>query len=232
MSQQYDAIVIGAGHNGLICAAYMAKAGKKVLVLERRHVVGGAAVSEEVFPGFTFSVLSYVVSLFRPSIIRDLELPRFGYEILPLETAYTPQIDGPGLCRWPDAGESRREISRFSTKDADVYPEFSLAMTQAGRFARSFIDSPAPDPTSLRPQELMNLLRMGQSIRGEDVSFLDLQSKLTELVKLLPNSRATDAKRVSQVLSGAEIAVSKHWQQCGLDHLKAETLLAVKRLNG
>ena len=108
MSRQYDAIVIGAGHNGLICAAYLGQAGKKVLVLERRHVVGGAAVSEEVFPGFTFSVLSYVVSLFRPSIIPDLELPRFGYEILPLETAFTPELGGPGLCRWPDAGRGAR----------------------------------------------------------------------------------------------------------------------------
>jgi len=204
MSRQYDAIVIGAGHNGLICAAYLAKAGHKVLVLERRHVVGGAAVSEEIFPGFTFSVLSYVVSLFRPSIIRDLELPRFGYEILPLETAFTPAIDGPGLCRWPDAGESRREISRFSTKDADVYPEFSLAMTQAGRFARNIIDSPAPDPTSIRPRELMNLLRLGQSIRGEHAGFLDLQAKLLTMssVDFLDRWFESDTLKAPMSVSG------------------------------
>jgi phytoene dehydrogenase-like protein len=177
MSQPYDAIVIGAGHNGLISAAYLAKAGKKVLVLERRHVVGGAAVSEEVFPGFTFSVLSYVVSLFRPAIIRDLDLPRHGLEILPLETAFTPHLDGPGLCRWPDAARSRREISRFSAKDAEIYPEFSLTMTRMARFAKDFIDSPAPDPASIRPKELMALLRLGKSFSGS-AGFLDLQVKL------------------------------------------------------
>ncbi len=178
MTKRYDAIVVGAGHNGLICAAYLAKAGHRVLVLERRHVVGGAAVSEEVFPGFTFSVLSYVVSLFRPSIIRDLELPRHGYEVLPLETSFTPHLDGPGLCRWPEEGRSRREISRFSAKDAEVYPEFSLTMTKMARFARNIIDSQAPDPTSLDPRELMNMLRLGKALRGDGNSFLDMQAKL------------------------------------------------------
>jgi phytoene dehydrogenase-like protein len=80
----YDAIIIGGGHNGLVCAAYLAKAGRQVLVLERRYVLGGAAVTEELYPGFKYSVCSYVVSLFRPQIIRDLQLPRFGLEILPL----------------------------------------------------------------------------------------------------------------------------------------------------
>ncbi|MDH3254385.1 MAG: NAD(P)/FAD-dependent oxidoreductase [Acidobacteriota bacterium] len=178
MGSSYDAVIVGAGHNGLICAAYLAKAGRKVLVLERRHVVGGAAVSEEVFPGFTFSVLSYVVSLFRPSIIRELDLPRHGLEIIPLETAFTPQRDGPGLCRWPDASESRREISRFSQKDAEIYPEFSATMTQVSRFAKNIIDSQAPDPSSLRPQELMALLRLGRSFRAGEHGSLDLQAKL------------------------------------------------------
>jgi phytoene dehydrogenase-like protein len=178
MSRSYDAVIVGAGHNGLICAAYLAKAGRKVLVLERRHVVGGAAVSEEVYPGFTFSVLSYVVSLFRPSIIRDLELPRHGLEIIPLETAFSPQLEGPGLCRWPDASRSRREISRFSQKDAEVYPEFSLTMTRVARFARNIIDSQAPDPSSLRPRELGALLRLGRSFRDGEYGSVDLQAKL------------------------------------------------------
>src|SRR5919206_48033 len=88
MAKRYDAIIIGGGHNGLTCAAYLARAGRKVVVLERRHVVGGAAVTEEVFPGFRFSVCSYVVSLLRPEIIRELDLPKHGLEILPLDGAF------------------------------------------------------------------------------------------------------------------------------------------------
>ncbi len=203
MSKTYDAIVIGAGHNGLIAAAYLAKAGHKVLVLERRHVVGGAAVSEEVFPGFTFSVLSYVVSLFRPSIIRELDLPRHGMELIPLETSFTPHQGGPGLCRWPEAGRTRQEISRFSAKDAEIYPEFSLTMTKMARFTRNIIDSPAPDPTSLMPKELMALLRMGKSFSG-GTSFLDLQAKLLTMsgVDFLDRWFESDALKAPMSCSG------------------------------
>ena len=116
--QKYDAIIVGAGHNGLTCAAYLAKAGRKVLVLERRHVLGGAAVSEQIFPGYTFSACSYVVSLLRPKIIRDLELTKHGLHILPLETTFNPFLDGTYLLRGVDAATTRREISKFSKKDA------------------------------------------------------------------------------------------------------------------
>ncbi|HET9481197.1 MAG TPA: FAD-dependent oxidoreductase, partial [Candidatus Polarisedimenticolia bacterium] len=90
MASSWDVIVIGGGHNGLTAAAYFARAGRRVLVLERRHVLGGAAVSEQIVPGFTFSVCSYVVSLLRPEIIRELDLPRHGLEILPLDGTFTP----------------------------------------------------------------------------------------------------------------------------------------------
>ena len=109
-SARYDAIIIGGGHNGLVCAAYLARAGRRVLVLERRHVLGGAAVTEEVFPGFKFSVCSYVVSLLRPEIIRELDLPRHGLEILPLDGTFTPMPDGDYLWRVNDHGRTRREI--------------------------------------------------------------------------------------------------------------------------
>src|SRR6266852_5732236 len=96
---KYDAIVIGGGHNGLTTAAYLAKAGKKVLVLERRHVVGGAAVTEELYPGFKYSVCSYVVSLLRPEVIRELELPKYDLEIIPLDSTFTPLPNGDHLFR-------------------------------------------------------------------------------------------------------------------------------------
>src|SRR5476651_2696859 len=102
MSSKYDVVVIGGGHNGLVNAAYLARAGKKILVLERRYVLGGAAVTEEIIPGFKFSVFSYVVSLLRPEIIRDLDLPRHGLEILPLDGTVTPMPNGDYLGSWAD----------------------------------------------------------------------------------------------------------------------------------
>src|SRR5881296_3497649 len=128
MNSKYDVVVIGGGHNGLVNAAYLARAGKKVLVCERRHVLGGAAVTEEVFPGFKFSVASYVVSLLRPEIIRDLDLPRHGLEILPLESTITPLDSGDYLASWADPDEARRELRRHSPHDADAMVLFGRLM--------------------------------------------------------------------------------------------------------
>ena len=160
---KWDAIVVGGGHNGLVCAAYLAKAGRKVLVLERRHVLGGAAVSEELHPGFTFSVCSYVVSLLRPWIIRELELARHGLELIPLDCSFLPLPDGDSLARWGDPERTRREIARFSPRDAEVYPQFGQAMSALSRFARTLVDAPAPDPGTLRPAELARLASLGRA---------------------------------------------------------------------
>lgn len=181
MADTYDAIVIGGGHNGLISAAYLAKAGRKVLVCERRHVLGGSAVSEELTPGFRFSSCSYVVSLLRPQIIRDLRLPEFGLEILPLESSFMPLPDGRSLCRWGDWHRSRDEIAKFSTVDADRYPEFGKAMVRLSRFVKPIIDASPPDPTSLNPLELFELLRLGQRFKG-------LGSDMPGLIKLMTMS--------------------------------------------
>lgn len=166
MAETWDAIIIGGGHNGLACAAYLARAGRRVKVLERRHVLGGAAVSEQVYPGFTYSVCSYVVSLLRPWIIRDLELPKHGLAILPLESSFSPAVEGPGLVRGPDAAKTRAEIARYSKRDAEVYPQFGRAMARMGKFVKPIIDVAPPDPTSLDPRELLKLKSLGDLVRG------------------------------------------------------------------
>ena len=172
-SKSYDAIIVGGGHNGLVCAAYLARAGRKVLVLEKRHLVGGAAVSEEIFPGFTYSVCSYVVSLLRPWIIRDLNLVEHGYQTIPLECSFSPYPDGRSLCRWSDADETRREISRFSTRDAEIYGTYGATMARLAAFAKPIIDSPAPQPASLDPRELLQLFRLGKNLRDLPADLLE-----------------------------------------------------------
>jgi phytoene dehydrogenase-like protein len=162
---RYDAIIVGGGHNGLVCAAYLARAGRKVLVLERRERVGGAAMTEEVFPGFRFSVFSYVVSLLRPEIIRDLELPRHGLQILPLESTITPLDNGDYLGQWNDHDQNRRELARHSLRDAEAYDEFGLMLHQMARAIKPLLALAPPDPTSLSPGNLSAMARLGGYFR-------------------------------------------------------------------
>jgi len=162
----YDAIVVGGGHNGLVNAAYLGRAGLRVLVLERRHLVGGAAVTEEVHPGFKYSVASYVVSLLRPEIIRDLELPRHGLEILPLESTVTPLPDRDYLGRWADHDRTRRELYRHSPRDADAYDDFGTLMYELAWAVKPILGMIPPDPLSLGPRDLRTMLRLGSHVRG------------------------------------------------------------------
>jgi phytoene dehydrogenase-like protein len=161
----YDAIVIGGGHNGLTNAAYLAKAGKKVLVLERRHVLGGAAVTEEIYPGFKYSVCSYVVSLLRPEVIRELELPKYDLEIIPLDSTFSPLPDGNYLVRWGDHAKTRREIARHSTSDAEAYEQFGQLMIQIAMAIKPMLGLTPPRPTSLNPRDLFGLLSVGNHFR-------------------------------------------------------------------
>jgi phytoene dehydrogenase-like protein len=158
----WDVVVIGGGHNGLTHAAYLARAGRRVLVLERRHVVGGAAVTAEVFPGFHFSECSYVVSLLRPDIIRDLQLARHGLEILPLDGTFTPMPDGHYLWRVNDHERTRREIARHSRVDAEAYDEYGRAMIDMARFVKPLLDLTPADPLSLHPRDLRQLWSLGR----------------------------------------------------------------------
>src|SRR5690242_2474715 len=150
LGERYDAIVIGGGHNGLTAAAYLAKAGLRTLVLERRHLLGGAAVTEEVYPGFRFSVASYVVSLLRPEIIRELELPRHGLEVLPFDGSFTPLGDD-YLWMTNDAGRTYHQMRRFSVNDAEAYHEFAQLITEIVRFIKPVLHAIPPDPVRLDP---------------------------------------------------------------------------------
>jgi phytoene dehydrogenase-like protein len=131
MRSSYDAVIIGAGHNGLVTAAYLAKAGLKVGVFEKRGIEGGAAVTEETWPGFKVSSLSYVNSLFRPEIVRDLNLREHGYEMLPRSpSSFTPYPDGRHLMMGPDKRMCREQIAKFSKKDAENFPKYEQALTE------------------------------------------------------------------------------------------------------
>src|SRR5271169_6789524 len=203
-SSRYDAIVIGGGHNGLVHAAYLARAGKKVLVLERRHVLGGAAVTEEVFPGFKFSVCSYVVSLLRPEIIRDLDLPRHGLEILPLDGTFTPMPSGDHLWRMGDHARTRREIYRHSPLDAEAYDEYARAMVDMARFVKPILSMVPPDPYApglAGAGRLFGLLRRFQKLpRGDQYNLVQLMTM--SAVDLLDQWFETDVLKATMSASG------------------------------
>jgi phytoene dehydrogenase-like protein len=166
MSRSYDAIVVGGGHNGLTTAAYLAKAGRSVLVLERRHVLGGAAVSEEVFPGFTYSVLSYVISLLRPEVIQELNLAQHGLQIVPLEGSFTPMENGDYLAFWPDEGDTREEIKRHSIRDADRYTEFNELMYDLAYAVKPILGMVPPDLVSPSLRDIGTLRRLAKHLGG------------------------------------------------------------------
>jgi phytoene dehydrogenase-like protein len=200
----YDVIIIGGGHNGLVSAAYLARAGRKVLVLERRHVLGGAAVTEEIFPGFKYSVASYVVSLLRPEIIRELDLPRHGLDILPLDGTFSPTPDGNYLWRVNDHAATRAQIARHSRLDAEAYDEYGKAMIEMGRFVKPLLAMRAPDPVSLDPRGLADLLRVGRRFAAltEEEKHNHVQLLTMSAVDFLDQWFETDVLKATMAASG------------------------------
>ena len=184
MRKTYDVIVIGGGHNGLTAAAYLAKAGLDVLVLERRHILGGAAVSEEIYPGFKYSVCSYVVSLLRPEVIRDLNLAQHGLHILPLESVFVPMENGDCLALWADEASTREEIRRHSARDADLYPEFNQMMYELAFAVKPILGMVPPDPAAPGIDGLRTLRDFGRHLQSLG------QKKFHDLTRIMTMSAA------------------------------------------
>jgi phytoene dehydrogenase-like protein len=175
----YDAIVVGGGHNGLVCAAYLARAGKRVVVLERRELLGGASVTEEVWPGYRVSTAAYVVSLLQPKIARDLRLERFGYHVYPLDPAYfLPFPDGRSLLVWDDPRKAASEIASISPRDAEAYLEYDRALGELVKVVRPLLLRRPPAIDVRSAADLGELLRLA-------AHFFRYRKRVARLVDLM-----------------------------------------------
>ena len=180
----YDAIVIGGGHNGLVNGAYLAKSGLKTLILERRNVVGGAAITEELRPGFWFTTFSYALSLLRPDIIHELELTKHGFMPLLMPSTFAPMENGDYLLLGQDRNENIREIARHSRHDADAYDAFEHDVNKVLQAVKPLMDMVPPNIFSEDPEELVALAALGSHFKGLEPKVLH------DAVRLLTGSAA------------------------------------------
>jgi phytoene dehydrogenase-like protein len=196
----YDAIVVGGGHNGLVCAAYLAKAGRSVLVLERRHVLGGASTTEELWPGYKVSTAAYVISLFQPQISRDLRLASYGLKVLPRSpSSFTPFPDGRWLLMGPEPGLNQREIAKFSARDAEAYPRYEGLLERVAKAIEPVLAKTAPD----LPLDL-NGRRVGAGKKLRDAG------KLWEMYRAMA-ALGRDVPEAIEVLAGAARPLLERW---------------------
>jgi phytoene dehydrogenase-like protein len=177
----YDAIIIGAGHNGLVAAATLAQAGKRVLVLERRNTLGGAAATEEIFPGFKFNTGAHDAGLFRPEIVAALQLERHGLQLMKSHVAaFAPQPDGSGLALWRDEQKNLAEIARFSKNDAEKFPGFVRLMNKLAEGLRSLILLTPPNVAQNSLEELLTWAKAGLKIKNLG------KREMMEFLRVLP----------------------------------------------
>jgi phytoene dehydrogenase-like protein len=162
-----DVIIIGAGHNGLVCAAYLARAGRRVLVLERRELVGGCAVTEEIWPGYHVSTAAYLTSLLQERVIRDLELERFGYRVDAKDPAFfSPFPDGRYLFMWQDRDKTLAEIAKFSRHDAQVFPAYEDHLERLAQVVESLLLTTPPEFPPQGLGDFVDYLKLAAKMRG------------------------------------------------------------------
>ncbi len=201
MNKRYDCIVIGGGHNGLVTAAYLAKAGKSVCIVERRHVLGGCAVTEPLWPGYRVSTAAYVISLFLPEIIRELRLKQHGLQILPRNpSSFTPMLDGRHLLMGPDAAESHRQISKFSARDAERYPKYQDLLERVAEVLEPVLAKAAPDALPL-PKDWRKI-GVGKRLRDT--------AKMWEIYQAMGELGA-DLPEAVELLTGAARPILERW---------------------
>ena len=190
MTFSYDAILIGGGHNGLVCATTLAKAGKKVLVLERHTVVGGAAVTEDIAPGYRASTASYLISLLLPEVVEEMELAKHGYKVLGRNpSSFTPLPDGRSLLMGPDEALNHREIAKFSARDAEAYPKYEAWLTRVAECIEPLLTEPPADllplPASWRARGWLSRLRELRRSRKLYRAMQALGDELPQSIELL-----------------------------------------------